>query len=373
MNSFFKKIYRNLLCVKHSDTNLDQDRKQLTLKVYLYVTSSTLFFFTLLHAFFYQGVSDKVLILELLACLTLLYAIFALKRHQNTNWIAHFTTLSLSIFILTFVYWNQDQNFGLIWIIFLPIYAMTINGPTIGLRYSLAFVFILLMIAYDGIGHWQSGQWNEMSFIRLTMASLILVFISYVNEVSLTNAKYDAKMALDELHKLSTIDELTQISNRRHINQALSQSIQSANRHGYSLSLVLFDIDNFKKINDEYGHLVGDCVLLETATVLRESIRKTDLFGRWGGEEFLIILPNEDKESAYQFSEKLRQTIEKTSLTKGPTHITCSFGVAQLQNNMSAEQLVELTDQALYKAKHAGKNQVVVFDELNEQIAIHFA
>lgn len=372
MTRFLQRIYQTLLCTKQSNVsisveglqNLAHKRKRILLKTCLYITFIMLFFFSTLHAFVYQSISDSAFILELFTSLVALYAIMSLNRNpnrSNIDKIAQLSTLAFAVFLLFFVDLNQNQNFSLIWVFFFPVFAMTINGPKLGLRYTLAFLTLLIILAYNGIGHWQEGLWSELSFIRLTAALFILTFIIYINEISLINARQQAKQVLDELQTLSTIDELTKISNRRNINDALSKAIQNATRYETALSLTLFDIDNFKKINDQFGHLTGDKVLSEMVQEIKKIMRATDDFGRWGGEEFLIVLPHETIESAELFCEKIREHIENITFSDSKIQVTCSFGVAELQKGMTAEQLIDQADQALYLAKKSGKNQVKVF------------
>ena len=369
MSHFFSRIYQTLLSTQPPNShisveglqNLAYKRKRILLKTCLYITFIMLFFFSSLHAFVYQSISDKAFILELFTGLVALYAITSLQRNpsrDNTDKIAQFSTLAFAAFLLLFVDLNQNQNFSLVWVFFFPIFAMTINGPKLGLRYTVLFLTLLLIFAYNGIGIWQEGLWSELGFIRLTAALLILTFIIYIHEISLMNARQQAKQVLDELQTLSTIDELTKISNRRNINEALYKAIQNSERYETPLSLTLFDIDDFKKINDQCGHLIGDKVLCEMVQEIKKIIRATDDFGRWGGEEFLIVLPHETIDSAMPFCEKIRACIEKINFSEYPEHITCSFGVAQLQPGMTAEQLVDQADKALYIAKQSGKNQV---------------
>ncbi|VAW50038.1 diguanylate cyclase/phosphodiesterase (GGDEF & EAL domains) with PAS/PAC sensor(s) [hydrothermal vent metagenome] len=382
MSHFLKRIYHTLLCTTPSNSgisleglqNLAHKRKRILLKTCLYITFIMLFFFSTLHAFIYQSISNEAFILELFTSLVALYAIMSLKRNpspNNVNKIAQFSTITFAAFLLLFVDLNQNQNFSLIWVLFFPIFAMIINGSKAGLRYTLLFLTILLILAYNGIGHWQEGLWTELAFIRLAAALSILTFIIYINEVYLASSRQQAKQVLDALQTLSTVDELTKISNRRNINSALSKAIQNAERYDTPLSLTLFDIDNFKRVNDQLGHLVGDKVLYEMVQETKKIIRATDEFGRWGGEEFLIVLPHETIESATLFCEKIRASIEQMAFSDSTVQITCSFGVAQFKKGMTAEQLIDQADQALYLAKKSGKNQIKAFprDDFHSQTA----
>jgi diguanylate cyclase (GGDEF)-like protein len=154
-------------------------------------------------------------------------------------------------------------------------------------------------------------------------------------------------------------DELTDLANRRRFMSALEQEIARTARFDTPLSLVLFDLDRFKRVNDRCGHQVGDLVLRSTADAVRARIRGTDLAARIGGEEFAILLPGSDAAGAVTFAENLRSAIRREVSVEGvrwPT--TASFGVAELRKGMSSETLVGAADRALYKAKAGGRNRV---------------
>lgn len=166
------------------------------------------------------------------------------------------------------------------------------------------------------------------------------------------------------LHELSTLDGLTRQLNHRVIYDRLTEELERARRYRLPLSVVLCDFDHFKEINDTHGHLVGDAVLREGAAVLRRCLRSTDLLGRYGGEEFLAVLPQVDLAGARMAAERLRQGLEKHPVRLaggGEVGITASFGVAsrdELANLESGDVLVSLADSRLYEAKAAGRNRV---------------
>ncbi|HEY0510838.1 MAG TPA: diguanylate cyclase [Thermoanaerobaculia bacterium] len=166
------------------------------------------------------------------------------------------------------------------------------------------------------------------------------------------------------LHELSTVDGLTRQLNHRVIYSRLTEELERARRYKYPLSVVLCDFDHFKEINDTHGHLAGDAVLREGAAVLRKCLRSTDLLGRYGGEEFLAVLPQVDLGAARLAAERLRQGLEKSPVPLpggGGVHITASFGVAdrdEIAGSPSSDLLVSLADRRLYDAKAAGRNRV---------------
>jgi diguanylate cyclase (GGDEF)-like protein len=172
------------------------------------------------------------------------------------------------------------------------------------------------------------------------------------------------KIALhQQTRALSITDALTGLYNRRHFNERYAAEFMRAARYQRPLAVLLIDIDHFKKFNDEHGHLVGDKVLKLTAKVLEENIRKADLLARFGGEEFVVVLPEIDKEHARQVAEKLRRTMEQTHFPKEESqpsgHLTASFGLAAFPEDASeGDALLQLADQALYEAKANGRNRV---------------
>lgn len=164
--------------------------------------------------------------------------------------------------------------------------------------------------------------------------------------------------ANQQLQALATTDELTGISNRRHLEASLKQAMERSNRYGEPLTLILCDIDHFKAVNDRLGHQVGDQVLITFCQRIRRQLRSSDGFGRWGGEEFLILLPQTDLGSACILAEKLRLVVAADPFAEVGT-VTASFGVAQRHVQESAMAWLRRADDCLYTAKDEGRNRVV--------------
>jgi len=176
-------------------------------------------------------------------------------------------------------------------------------------------------------------------------------YLGYLSDIT------ELKDYQHKLELLSQTDQLTKIKNRLYIDEILQQQYYRFLRNGESCSVILIDIDYFKNVNDTYGHLVGDLVLIEFANILKTNIRESDIAGRWGGEEFLIILPHSNIDKAKMLANKLKELISNFNFTKVGKK-TASFGVAEFKTATSIEECLESADKALYISKNNGRNQV---------------
>lgn len=176
---------------------------------------------------------------------------------------------------------------------------------------------------------------------------------TWVDELDLQYQRHMADAAL--------CDPLTGIHNRRYFEERAAAEVAAVQRHGGALSLLLIDIDWFKRINDEHGHLAGDAVLRMVAKGLEQQLRREDTLARYGGEEFVVIARATAGDGAEQFAERLRRSVEDASLSHDgeELRVTVSIGVAELTVGSTLEQLVEAADAGLYRAKHRGRNRVV--------------
>jgi two-component system, cell cycle response regulator len=167
-----------------------------------------------------------------------------------------------------------------------------------------------------------------------------------------------------ELEQLSISDGLTGLFNHRHLHELLQEEYERSRRTEEPMSVVMLDLDRFKEVNDTHGHQAGDRVLQELSAILRESAREIDKLGRYGGEEFMAILPETDTDAAITFAERVREMVEKQRFeiqADEPLHMTISAGVATYPGDEadSPRRLVHYADQALYSAKKNGRNRVV--------------
>jgi diguanylate cyclase (GGDEF)-like protein len=174
------------------------------------------------------------------------------------------------------------------------------------------------------------------------------------------------KRALEHMHtrRLATTDGLTGLSNYRTFDERLAQEVDRANRYNRPLSLIMLDIDHFKRFNDTYGHPKGDQALVGMAHALRKLSRASDIVARYGGEEFALILPETDREKAIALGERLRAYVEQNQLadhdSRSAPPLTISVGIANHTPPHTKEDLLEAADMALYRAKRAGRNRIAI-------------
>lgn len=175
--------------------------------------------------------------------------------------------------------------------------------------------------------------------------------------VELRETNLRLQQQLDIKKSLSETDVLTSAANRYLLEKVLKHEYLRAKRFCQPLSLLSLDLDDFKSINDQYGHSVGDLTLTHIVDVIRNNIREIDVLGRWGGDEFMIVLPNTQLKDAKNLAEKIRERVA-LKLVEGYIRVTMSLGVVELQHNEAQEQLLIRADKMLYIAKAAGKNMI---------------
>jgi two-component system cell cycle response regulator len=184
-----------------------------------------------------------------------------------------------------------------------------------------------------------------------------------MDELKRVNA--ELVVANEKLDELSKGDDLTKIYNRRHLMETLRFEIGKALRYRTPLSFAIFDLDHFKSVNDTYGHSTGDLVLKQFSELLMGRLRRTDVLGRYGGEEFAIALTGTPLSKALSICDELRELVSQIPFgNEGSIEITTSAGVACLADGMSHEVLIDVADRSLYRAKEFGRNRVVAIQEL---------
>jgi diguanylate cyclase (GGDEF)-like protein len=212
----------------------------------------------------------------------------------------------------------------------------------------------------------EPALWENSGTLQLTHGILWIIGLVglHAGFAKLQHRSNKCNLATEELQRVNailedqaSIDSLTGIYNRRKFLELLQQKIQESKRYGMLLALIFFDIDHFKLINDTYGHEAGDSVLQELAQLVTSKIRQTDIFARFGGEEFVILAHNDDIGAGCELAEKIRRDIHQHNF-KLVGMVTCSFGVAQFLPGDTTDTIIKRADDAMYSAKRKGRNLV---------------
>lgn len=216
-----------------------------------------------------------------------------------------------------------------------------------------------------------AGNKTSLDYLTLKVINLSILIISILSgfilyillnkqiklESSVIKSMDELKKKTKELRKLSTTDALTQIYNRAKLDELIEREISVSKRTNNVFYLIMIDLDFFKEVNDNYGHLIGDEVLIEFSQIIKESIREIDYLGRWGGEEFLIISQNSDEKEVLIWLNRIKDRIEKHVFTKGIKK-TASFGVTKYKKNDTLPSIIKRADDALYESKDSGRNTI---------------
>jgi diguanylate cyclase (GGDEF)-like protein len=281
-----------------------------------------------------------------------------IKKIHNYTKLAYLITayeiLAVIGFLLIINYYES-----LTLLIFFSIMAITLAIYITPNKLMFAQIIAVFLSLSFFIFHAKRIENMETSlFLKIVAYNLIIMI--YCSIGAYLNNFYKRKQFIDsrELQRVSITDSLTGIYNRAKFNEELKYWIDYCSKYENPLSLVMIDIDNFKRVNDDFGHLIGDSVIQNIASIIKKAIRNTDIFARWGGEEFVILLPNTDIQQAMEMADRMRICIQENKYDKAE-NITCSFGLAALRKNEKAESLLQRVDKLLYEAKNFGKNAVV--------------
>ncbi|RZL01414.1 MAG: GGDEF domain-containing protein [Rubrivivax sp.] len=261
-----------------------------------------------------------------------------------------------------------DRGIVLVLIALVMVFGMYTHTPKQSVQVGVA-AMLLLGASMGVLAHLDPDYYPprlELIRFELMLGTLPpLIYTAYQISTwrnKLVTQRRELKAALEQVQQLATHDSLTGLFNRRHMQERLENAVMRFDRYGERFTIVLIDLDHFKQVNDRHGHRVGDESLSAFATAALGVLRDTDTIARWGGEEFLVLMPNTSREKTLVALERLRVAMADCTLSASvPTlRITFSAGVAVHESVTALSQTVERADQALYEAKHTGRNRVMV-------------
>lgn len=229
--------------------------------------------------------------------------------------------------------------------------------------YLITYVAYYYLIALTITDHYVLISNRINGFAAVGIGFLLSIMLWRYNYTNITQ-KWRIRMQQEQLKQMAYYDPLTDLPNRRLLEKVIKREFSSMQRTGHETIIIVLDIDNFKNINDTYGHPVGDDILRQLASFLKSNVRESDTVSRFGGEEFIILMPKTSVERGYAFAERLRKLIMEKRFTVGSIsiQITCSFGVSSMRDisSQTLDAYYSLADNALYLAKQFGKNRVEI-------------
>ena len=287
-------------------------------------------------------------------------AYYTYKKLENIALSSAVILYSLYLLMFYLVFTGGVENTGPLWIFIVSPVSVFMHGLKRGLVDITIFITIISTIMFmptDIVAH---AAYSTEFKLRLIYSFLTVTFLSALYEYSRGQSYKHILELSKKYQKLAHFDPLTQLSNRRDALQILKQEQARLRRNNEPLSVILCDVDHFKKINDQYGHNIGDAVLIDLAKIFTNNIRKQDCVARWGGEEFLFILPQTFAKNACVIAEKIQEKMQAHRFNyKGKTiKVTVSMGIEQLNEGQSIDEVINSADKYLYQAKDSGRNQI---------------
>ena len=298
--------------------------------------------------------------------LTIMLIFFLRSSKKNYTLTAHaLLIISLITFTSALLFVPQDE-FRMIWFYLLILVAYMINSKTSAIFYTLASIVIILTTNF-----FVELQLSQVSINSTVLGLIIGSLLSYIYTNKITQYENSLKEQNSNLSVLASTDYLTGTMNRRMFNEISERYFQTAQKDNLSLTLLLLDLDHFKKINDTYGHQVGDKLLILFVETTKNILTKSDIFARVGGEEFTILLSQMNRKDAYDLAEKIRKEVENISIKyKGQNvFVRTSIGITQNSTTDSSfDDIFSRSDMALYQAKKEGRNRTCCAPISNDSI-----
>ncbi|UAW99586.1 diguanylate cyclase [Halopseudomonas nanhaiensis] len=287
-------------------------------------------------------------------------AYFALKRRRNrlAVLLIWLEVLGHSALGTLLVGWHSGFHYYLL--MFIPaLFAGTRSVRWAGISvFCLWLFYIALSFTMRVVDPIQPIPANALAGLHLFNLTVVFIMFSYLSVYYMMTVKQAHRV----LRRMATTDPLTRLFNRRHMIELAARDISGNDRHSPQLAILLMDVDHFKQLNDRFGHDLGDRVLCELSSVIKDAVREKDYVGRWGGEEFLAVLPDSDSSQAGMIAERVRAAVDEFDWSRLglDTAVTLSIGVSHLVPGESFNECVARADSALYISKDSGRNRVSI-------------
>ncbi len=367
MNAYKNKEINKLTCEfkdkelekKFSEKSMNKDMK--LFRGFIIILSFMYLFFIVPDFLVLNNIINfhRILVFRLINFIVLIILYFSINKISNYNIQSYIISTVQTLLIIS--YFIIINNYGESWnyfikvfdiILFLLVIYIVPNKLINKFIISNILKLIFFYLAYKNI------DIETLNFIAgivyTTIIHLVIFLLSYKINYH-QRIKYLSDL---ELKYLSEVDNLTGIYNRNKLDREVEKWIKLKQRYGFDLSIIFLDFDNFKDINDEYGHVEADNILKKSVKKIESVIRETDIFGRWGGDEFVILLPKTNKSESLKLAKRIRLSLyEENEDLSVP--VTCSYGLTSVSKEDSLNKLLDRVDSLMYDAKDAGRDKIV--------------
>jgi diguanylate cyclase (GGDEF)-like protein len=359
----FKKLVNNYLNTGVQQSDDLETNQQIFVANLIGAIGSSMTFLMSVSAFIRQeGVLGSVL---LIASLLFFSSHLILRSNRFVNpykFSANLVTASLMVLMVYLVFTGGVESTGPLWIYIVPPVALFFGGLRKGTRNIVLFALVISVLMFYPNDEWLGTSYTfafktRLIYSFLTVSSLF-AFYEYVRQ----NSFHRLQDMSQKFERQAMRDSLSGLLNRRGMREKLQQEFSRSKRYNFDLTVMMCDIDHFKVVNDQYGHDKGDEVIKSLGAMFKLGLRKHDSLARWGGEEYLFLLPETNSEQAMHLAEKLRNKIQIEQYTHQDKtfSITVSIGLHQVAASDTINQAISKADTNLYKAKEQGRNRCII-------------
>jgi diguanylate cyclase (GGDEF)-like protein len=357
-SAHLKSVFRHLAYAGLSeDADIEILRKVFLINVFSTIGMAFLLGFGV-NALLNHHSSVALVTLTLAGLTTINYVM--MLRYGNHNRGAHAISLIMAVLFFYLLCSGGVNLTGPLWCYSAAPFLLFIYGVRWG-AICVGFLFVAALVLLYHHNPFLVADYPETFKSRFLASFLAVAIMSYLHEYARYRSYGAFQVLRQKVEREARTDELTGLSNRRHMYEYMQYTLQRLRRRRLPLSVLLIDVDNFKLINDNYGHQFGDRVLIRIAHSLKQCLRNHDAIARWGGEEFLVLLAESDNAAAKTVAEKLRSTIEAMPIEfkDNMLSMTISIGIHTANPEVSLDTLLSRADENLYAAKNSGRNRII--------------